>query len=299
MTSERSLVIPTGGKSYISIPMPLGLHILPNIGRMTSEWAMSGFEKTPQRAVGFLGLLAEAFVPTGSSGLSMQTLAPTALDPLVALTENQDWQGRPIAKESMNPAVPGHALVKDTATAWSRVMAEAINYATGGNQYIRGAVSPTPDQLDYLISALGGGVANELSKAQQTATAAITGESLPTYKVPLVGRLIGNAASQQSEATAFYSTSRKLNELETEIKGLQKDGRFQEASALRASRPDAYLIAQANRAERDISALRKQKSELVKAGAPREQVRAIEERITARMAALNRAVDGMKAKAEV
>jgi hypothetical protein len=296
---ERSLVIPTGGKSYISIPMPLGLHILPNIGRMTSEWAMSGFEKTPQRAVGFLGLLAEAFVPTGSSGLSMQTLAPTALDPLVALTENQDWQGRPIAKESMNPAVPGHALVKDTATAWSRVMAEAINYATGGNQYIRGAVSPTPDQIDYLISALGGGVANELSKAQQTATAAITGESLPTYKVPLVGRLIGNAASQQSEATAFYSTSRKLNELETEIKGLQKDGRFQEASALRASRPDAYLIAQANRAERDISALRKQKSELVKAGAPREQVRAIEERITARMAALNRAVDGMKAKAEI
>jgi len=291
---ERSIVIPTGGKSYISIPMPLGLHVLPNLGRVTTEWAMGGFDKTPQRAVAMVGLLAEAFVPTGSSGLSMQTLAPTAVDPLVALTENKDWQGRPIAKESMNPAIPGHALVKDTATAWSRVMAEAINYATGGNHYLRGAVSPTPDQLDYLISALGGGVANEISKAQQTGSSLATGESLPTYKIPLVGRLIGNAASQQSEGTAFYSASRKLNELETEIKGLQKDGRSQEAAALRASRPDAYLMAQVNRAERDISKLRKEKSSLIESGAPREQVRAVEEKITARMAAFNRAFDQMQ-----
>lgn len=296
---ERALIIPTGGKSYISIPMPLGFHLIPSIGRMTTEWALGGFQETPQRVVKMLGMFADTFNPIGNAGISMQTLAPTALDPLVALTENRDWQGRPIAKESMNKAMPGHALARDTATAWSRLLSETINAATGGNQYLAGAISPTPDQIDYLIGQLTGGVGREISKVEQTTKSAVTGEELPLYKIPLVGRFVGNAASQASEGNAFYANTERLNRLETEIKGLQKDGKMAEASALRASRPDAYLMAQANLAERQIAKLRKEKSELVKDGAPREQVRAVEERITARMAALNRAVEALKERAPI
>ena len=296
---ERALVIPTGGKSYIAIPMPLGFHLIPSIGRMTTEWAMGGFKDTPQRAVKMLGMFADTFNPIGNAGLSMQTLAPTALDPLVALTENRDWQGRPIAKESMNKAVPGHTLARDTATAWSRLLSEAVNAATGGNEYVAGAISPTPDQIDYLIGQITGGVGREVSKVEQATKSVVTGEELPLYKIPLVGRFAGSSASQASEGNAFYANTERLNRLETEIKGLQKDGKMAEASALRAGRPDAYLMAQANLAERQIAKLRKQKSELVKDGAPREQVRSIEEQITARMAALNRAAEALKERAPI
>lgn len=294
---ERSLIIPTGGKTYMSIPMPLGLHVIPGIGRHAVEFALSGFDKPAQRAVSVVGMFADAFNPIGNAGLSMQTIAPTALDPLVALTENKDWTGKPIARVSSNKALPGHTQWKDTATGFSKVVAEAINWVSGGNEYVAGAFSPTPDQIDYLIAQLGGGVAREAAKVQQTVSSTLSGEELPTYKVPLVGRFVGNAASQASQGSAFYANLNKLNELETEIKGLRKDGKFEEASQLIRQNPQAIMIAMANRAERDVQRLRREKRELIAKDASREEVRAKEEQITSVMTRLNEAAERRKALA--
>ncbi len=291
---ERSLIIPVGDKKYVSIPMPLGFHVIPGVGRHLTEFALSGFAKPAQRLVSMTGMFADAFNPIGNAGLSMQTLAPTALDPLVALTENRDWTGKPIARTSMNPATPGHTLHKDTASTWGKVASEAINLATGGNEYVAGVLSPTPDQIDYLIGQVTGGVGRELSKLEQTSLGLIRGETVPTFKVPLLGRFVGDAASQASEGTAFYANVARANELETEIKGLQGDGRLAEAQQLRAGRPDAYLIAVANAAERQVQRLRREKRALIEDGAPRERVREVEERITQAMARLNRAAEAVK-----
>lgn len=291
---ERSLIIPVGDKKYVSIPMPLGFHVIPGVGRHLTELALSGFAKPAQRLVSMTGMFADAFNPIGNAGLSMQTLAPTALDPLVALTENRDWTGKPIARTSMNPATPGHALHKDTASTWGKVASEAINLATGGNEYVAGVLSPTPDQIDYLIGQVTGGVGRELSKLEQTSLGLIRGETVPAFKVPLLGRFVGDAASQASEGTAFYANVAKFNELETEIKGLQGDGRVAEAQQLRAGRPDAYLIAVANAAERQVQRLRREKRALIEDGAPRERVKEVEARITQAMARLNRAAEAVK-----
>jgi len=292
---ERALIIPTGNKTYVTIPLPLGLHVIPNIGRVTTAWALGGFKDTAKHGIGLLGSLADAFNPIGNAGLSMQTLAPTALDPLVALTENRDWSGRPIARESSNKATPGHALARDTASSWSKLISEGINYLSGGTKHTAGVLSPTPDQIDYLVSQVTGGVGRELTKLEQTGLGAVRGEEVPLYKVPLVGRFVGNAKSQASEGNAFYANVERLNELETEIKGLKGEGKTAEVAALKMQNPQAYLITQANHAERQVQKLRKEKSELVKAGAPREQIVAIEAKITERMAALNRAVEKLKA----
>lgn len=294
-TRERSLVIPTGGKTYVSIPMPLGLHVIPGIGRHLTEFILSGGDKPAQRAISIFGMFADAFNPIGNAGLSMQTLAPTVFDPMVALTENKDWAGRPIARTSMNEATPGHTLHKDTASTLAKLISEGINAATGGSEYVAGALSPTPDQIDYLIGQVTGGVGRELSKVEQSALATMRGEELPTYKIPLVGRFVGNASGQASEGSAFYANSARLNELETEVKGLRADGKNAEAQKLLASRPDAYLITVANTAERQIQRLRKEKRKLIEDKASREQVRAVEEQITAAMARLNRAVEKAEA----
>ena len=294
---ERSFIIPTGDKTYVSIPMPLGLHVIPGIGRHATEFALSGFDKPAKRAVSMVGMFADAFNPIGNAGLSMQTIAPTALDPLVALSENKDWTGKPIARVSSNKALPGHTQWKDTATGFSKVVAEGINWISGGNEYVAGAFSPTPDQIDYLLAQVGGGVAREAAKVQQTITTAMSGETLPTHKIPLVGRFIGNAASQASQGSAFYANLNKLNELETEIKGLRKDGRFDEAAKLTRENPQSMMIAMANRAERDVQRLRREKRELIANDAIREQVRAKEDQITAVMTRLNEAVERRKAQA--
>ena len=284
---ERSLIIPIGGKSYVTIPMPLGLHVIPGMGRHAMEFALSGGKDPAKRLISVAGMFADAFNPIGNAGLSMQTLAPTVLDPLAALTENKDFTGKDIARKSMNKAMPGHMQGKDTSTWLGKMIAEGINYLSGGNQYRAGVFSPTPDQIDYLAAQVGGGVWRELSKVEQTATTAASGEELAPYKVPLLGRFYGNAKSQASQATAFYAGLDRLNALETEIKNMRKDGHWIEAGQLMRIRPDARLIDVANTAERRVQELRRQKRELVRHGAEREVVRAKEEQITQVMQRFN------------
>jgi len=293
---ERSLILPTRWsgigpkKGYVSIPMPLGFHVIPGIGRHAAEFALSGFEKPQKRAISMISMFMDAFNPIGNAGLSGQTFAPTAFDPFVALWENKDWTGKPIARTSSNKAVPGHTQFKDTATAPAKWIAEAINLITGGNDYVAGVMSPTPDQIDYLFGQVTGGVGRELSKVEQTVKSLVTGEELPIFKIPLAGRFYGNADSQASQASAFYDNVDKLNELETEVKGMRKDGKAAEAVALIRSRPDAYMIQRANVAERQVQRLRREKRELIKNGADRSVVKAKEAQITETMRRLNAAM---------
>jgi hypothetical protein len=120
------------------------------------------------------------------------------------------------------------------------------------------------------------------------------GEDTPIHKIPLVGRFYGNAASQASQGGQFYSNVNALNELETEIKGMRKDGKLEGANALQQSRPDAYLIAQANVAERQVQRLNKEKRALVASGADRATVSAKEAQITDVMTRLNQSMERLR-----
>lgn len=282
---ERSLIIPIGGKKYVTIPMPLGYHVLPNLGRVPTELMLRGGRDAGDHAINLIGTIIEAFNPTGSAGLSWQTLMPTPLDPAMALTENKDWTGKPIARQSFNKATPGHKLAKDTATHPARWISEAINYLTGGDQYTRGKFSPTPDQIDYLGAQLGGGVLRELGKAEQTVSSMFTGEELPPHKIPLAGRFYGDADGSSSQGSAFHKNIERLNEIEAEIKGRRQDGVLTKDYI--DKNPEARLIAAANSAERQVSELRKTKRQLIEKDAPRERVKLVEDRITLIMKELN------------
>ena len=287
---ERSLIIPTGGKTYITIPMPLGLNILPNLGRITTEFALGGFKNPTEKVFKLLGMAVNAFNPIGGGASIVQMLSPTAIDPLVALAENKDWTGKPIAKTSYNKATPGHALARDTASYPAKLLSEAINTLSGGTQYTAGVMSPTPDQIDYLWGQVTGGVGREVSKAQQSISAIGTGEDLPIHKIPLVGRFYGDADTPSSQSGRFYENINRLNKHEAELKGLRKDGKGAEASEYMAEHQDARLFVVANKAEREVQKLRHRKSELIAKDAPREQVKAIENQIALRMTMFNAAI---------
>jgi len=73
---ERNLIIPIGGKKYLTIPMPLGFHVIPHTSRVLTEYALSGFRDGPERFASIAGALVDAFNPVGSSTIA-QTLSPT------------------------------------------------------------------------------------------------------------------------------------------------------------------------------------------------------------------------------
>ena len=284
---ERNFILPIGGKKYLTLPMPLGFHAIPNIGRITTEFSLGGFKKPGDHVLKLLGVFADAFNPVGNSGLSVQTIAPTPIDPLVALGENRDWTGQPISREDYNKLspTPGFTRSKDVSSDTSRLLAEAINYLSGGTKYTPGKFSPTADQIDYLAGQVTGGVGREVSKLSKTTKAVSTGEELPPHKIPLVGRFYGDTDTQSSQGAKFYANLKKLNEVEAELKGRIKD-RIP-ATEYRAAHPELRLFPLANRVESNVSELRTLKRKLIEKDAPKEKIKNIETRITVLMKRLN------------
>jgi hypothetical protein len=284
---DRNFVIPLPNGKYITIPMPLGYNVIPATSRIITEWALSGGRDTPKRVAHFFELFLDAFNPIGNAGFSFQTFAPTIADPAVALFENRDWTGKPIAKEdisSLDPT-PGYTRAKETASWFSKQLSEFLNLATGGTDYKPGVFSPTPDQIDYLVGVAFGGVGREALKAEQTVTAGVTGEELPPYKIPLVGRFYGDTASQAAQRSKFYDNMIELNKHENEIKGRRKDRK--NVGEYTRENPEAMLFGVANNVERQVRSLRKQRERLLEKDAPREDVQRIEKKITEVMIKFN------------
>jgi hypothetical protein len=284
---ERNFIIPTGNGKYITFPMPLGWNVIPNTSRIITEFVLSGGKDPAKRVADMTSAFLDMFNPIGNAGWSAQTIAPTIADPLVALTENKDWTGKPIAREDFSnlDPTPGYTRAKETASWFSKNLSEFMNFASGGTKYQPGVFSPTPDQIDYLIGVATGGVGRELLKLEQTVTGAVTGEEVPTFKIPLAGRFFGDTKAAASEANKFYTNLRELNQHENEIKG-RRDNKEDAAGYIRDN-PESRLVKTASRIERNVQELRKKRRDLVEKGASREAVKQIETQITAQMKRLN------------
>lgn len=296
---ERSLIIPLSRTQYLSIPMPLGFKLFPNIGRIAMETAFGGPKHTAGKAIGdLLTCLVDSFNPLGGAQNLGQMVAPTVIDPVVALMENRDWTGKPIYRENNNPLdpQPGTKMVKDSASTPGRLLAEVINKITGGTNYRPGAWSPTPDQIDYVFGQLTGGLGRELLKANQAVAAQFTGDELPAYKIPLVGRLYGNTSGPAAESEQFYANVKALNEIENEIKGRMRHG--ENADEYRNGEPMSALVGLGNAAERNISQARTIRRMVVQKAEPgyQERVKDLDKRIGEVMANLNREVDKAQRK---
>ena len=223
---SRNLVIPLPGtdKRYITIPMPLGFNVLPNIGRAAAETVLYG--KPVKRGVNLFFDLMDVFSPVGGVGSLAQFATPTALDPATALIENKDWTGRPIYREnisSLDPT-PGHTRARESAPAWAVAFSRVVNYLTGGTEYQPGALSPSPDAVNYLVGQALGGVARETSKAFRVAESVVTGKELPTHAIPLVGRLTGASQEASAVRTKYYNLIENLHGIRREIKGRTQAG---------------------------------------------------------------------------
>jgi len=235
------------------------------------------------------------FNPIGNAGLSVQTIAPTFADPLVALAENRDWSGKPIAKEdrSGTDPTPGYTRAKETASWVSKQLAYYLNLASGGTKYKPGGLSPTPDQLDYLIGQVTGGVGREVLKVSQAVESSVTGEELPTYKVPIAGRFYGDTKEQAATADRFYRNVTTINEHENEIEGRRKNREGGIPEYIKEN-PEARLVTLANRIERDVAELRRKKREMLEKDRPKESIKMIELQITRKMEQLNARVEALQ-----
>lgn len=86
----------------------------------------------------------------------------------------------------------------------------------------------------------------------------LNSRDVPSYKIPVIGKLYGNTKSEASEKAKYYENVTRLNELENNVKGMQKDR--VSSAAFRQDNPEVRLIPAANIIKREISQFRKQKN---------------------------------------
>lgn len=291
---EKNIIIPIGGGKYATIPMPLGFNVLPNIGRMSAQFAMGGFKDPFTKMANLFGVILDGFNPLGASKTLLQTISPTPIDPLVALAENKDWTGKPIYREdfsSLHPT-PGFTRTKDTATWGAKGLAWGLNMLTGGTRATPGFLSPTPDMIDYLVGQATGGVGREFGKVQQVAQSLATGEELPAYKVPLTSRFYGTVTGEANEGTRYYNNLKLMNRHEDEIKDLIKHR--EPIREYLSENPEARLWHYSNSVESTISKLKKRKSELIARNADPRTVKAIDALMRSHMKRFNERVEAAK-----
>ena len=299
---ERNVIIPLGREDYLTIPMPLGFNVLPNIGRKAVEMMLHD-DPTASRGshIGdLMRIVLDSFNPFGGSENLGQMAAPTVFDPAIALMQNRDWTGRQIYREDMSSLdpTPGFTRTKDSASSFSKGVAEALNKITGGTDYQPGAISWTPDQIDYVIGQLTGGIGREAMKVEQTLTAPITGEELPAYKIPILGRLYGNTSGPANHSEKFYENVRQLNMVENEIRGRASDG--EDVDGYLQKEPLAPLVGVGNAAESQLRKLRAARRAIIAKGLDgyTDQVREINEMQGQVMQDLNRQVREAKRAAQ-
>lgn len=291
---ERSIIIPLSGKDYVAIPMPLGFHVFPNLGRKMVEAALGTdpFKSPVDHAIDMAVVALNAYNPLGGADNFWQMVAPTPIDPIVALMENKDWTGRAIYREQQSglDPKPGHAMAKDSASLPARAISKGVNALTGGDEWSPGAWSWNPDAIDYIFGQFTGGVGRELGKVGNMLAAAKTGEELAPHQIPLAGRIYGNTRGANGQSDTFYENIKRINVQMAQAKGRVEAG--EDVQAVLQELRIAPLERAAGNLQKRVKELRNLRKRVQDGSAPdkSEQVDRINREIELTMYRLNAAV---------
>lgn len=255
---ESNLIImdPVGltENGYFAIPLPYGFNAFYNAGRAVSR-SVRGKYKTSEAATSIGSTFLDAFNPIGGTESLLNFIAPTAVDPLVALTINQDFTGRRIYPEPFPGSVPkANSQQYWTSTSpFFKNTADFLNQATGGSEYVSGAIDLNPAVLEYIYDYFTGGLGAFVRRTYDTATnklpAALNGdlEALEVNDIPLFRKLYGNVSERISFEDYFNKVNHVLARGE-ELKSAIKSGDPARVKDVRARFADELKIYPAIRA---------------------------------------------------
>jgi len=299
---SRAIIIPLGTddegkKRYFTIPLPLGLHVLPNTGRVLAELTMDGGKDAITKGFAAVGEIAGAFNPLGGGNIftadgALRTVAPTVIDPVIEVLSNKNFAGAAIEREGYgNDPRPGFERAREgtlrapTGQAYLEI-SRILNKVSGGDEYEAGRVSPTPEMVRYLAQVVGGGLLREIEKTVNTSIAMSKGEDTKPTGLPVFGRFYGEVDDASVQRSRYYDNLTAIEKAEKLIRAAEKKGDLDAADRIEADKPEAMLKKEKNRVVKDLRELNKEAMETV---GDSEAIKALDEERTAVMRDLNEA----------
>lgn len=233
---------------YYAIPLPYGFNAFYNMGRSMTRSARGEY-KTSEALTSMASTFVDAFNPVGGTESLLNFIAPTALDPIVALSINQDFTGRRIYPEPF----PGSVPKADSQMYWSTTSpifkntADFLNWATGGTEYVPGMIDLSPDVMEYMYDYMLGGVGafgrRLFDTATNTVPAALSGDlqEIDINNFPVFRKLYGNVSERVSFEDYFNKVNHVLARGE-EMKSAMREGDPERIKSVRARFGDEISI---------------------------------------------------------
>lgn len=217
-------------RGYFSFPMPYGFNAFFNMGREMSKTARGKSE--PMKAAGnIVGTFVDAFNPIGGTESFLNFVAPTILDPIVDLTRNRDFAGRPIVPERGR----GGVQIPESQKYWNNTfapyvgIAQFLNEVTGGTPIIPGAVDISPNVIKYAVNYAIGGVGKFAERTYNTAfntiPSAIRGDlsEVEVREVPIIRSLYGNVTTR-NDMESYIKNMEEVLRIRQEIRDASQNG---------------------------------------------------------------------------
>ena len=291
-------------KGYIAIPLAYGANAFVNLGRAMSRNIRGGYT-TGEAATSMATTFVDAFNPVGGTESLLNFIVPTAMDPIVALSMNLDYSGRRIYPEAFPGSVPkanSQVYFSSTSPIFTNV-AEFLNKATGGSEYVPGYVSIKPDAMeyvyDYILGATGATARRVFDTAMNDVPKVLQGdfENIEFNNVPVLRKIYGNVSERMSFEDYFDKVNHVLLRGE-ELKFTMKGGDPAKVREVRTKYADELKIypaikSLANRRNKLASELRKVKEN---ARMPPEQKRRRQDVLQKQIEEITKRVDQLYGK---
>lgn len=226
---ERNLIIMTGGKDYVRIPLPYGYNVFSNIGTH-AESVMSGKSSLTEAGKDMTLAILGSFSPIGfqdsedASNLVMKNLTPTLLGSVTQVAVNEDFAGRVIFKENFPSGTPkpySSLAFRSTPSAYQS-FAQFINELTGGSEYRSGWGDASPDVLQHVVNYYGGGAWSFTEKVADSIKRTATGETIDAHRIPFVGRF-RSEVNEYGDIQTFYERRIEVGQLHEEFINLPRE----------------------------------------------------------------------------
>ena len=217
-------------RGYFAIPMPYGLNIPHNYGRVLSSITRGGMT-AGEGANSLLGTTLNTLSPIGDiwqtaedkeGPMLLRALFPTISDPIIDIYRNEDFSGKDIYKEGF----PGQDL-PDSQLYWSTTsplyvkIADVLNAATGGTAVTSGLIDWSPDVLEYWSDTAFGGVGRFAERVGMLPFQDYVEEGTVVEdvvnQIPFARKIFGSITERQ-DLSIYFNKKKQVDEALREIK---------------------------------------------------------------------------------
>ena len=259
---ERNLIIMYDGENYLKVPLPYGFNVFANLGTAMAESA--GGHREPEDAGMFL--LNSAFssfspISFGQSKDAAKYLAkgatPTFLKPFVDIAVNETYFGSSVYREQFPVGAPKpESEMSFRSPEGVRSFFKWMNEATGGTEFVPGALDFNPDKFwygfEYYIGGAGQFVTRTLGTGRDLYETVTTGgEKVPmkANDFPFLRKVYGEP-SRYYDADVYTENANLVSQLFKERKESENknDKRYKNITKLESAR---------KKTEKQIKRLRK------------------------------------------